>query len=392
MTINKSEHCRSHRPLASLALAAAIGSGGVYAGPTITYGDEGFVTLNYSVQIWAQGRGYTSSTDSGESTDIFLRRNRITLSGQYNDYVGFYAQLEAGNDSKGSQDNRSVYYRDAYLTFDWSDSMRFIVGRFKNTFSRENLEACLEPLTLDRAEVLSYSPFGGSRDTGLAMWGNLADGHLQYRVMAADGREGDEVVKDSPRLTGRVHWSFWDPEYDYGYRGTYLGTRKVLTIGAAYDYQADVAYSNYPSRQGANDYKAWTADVFVEYPSRAGTFTVSSAYFDYSVDGAINDNPDPSLPVNSELNGYYAKAGYLFPDKIGLGRLQMFVRYENLDYGVNSGYFDNTWMGAGFNYYVYGQQLKLTFEYARIDFDREDPANAALQDYDQTTLGLQLIF
>lgn len=392
MTNIKSEQRRIRHCLAPLALAVAAGSTGVQAGPTITYGDEGFLTLNYAVQIWAQGRDFTSSTDSGESTDIFLRRNRITLSGQYNDYVGFYAQLEAGNDSKGNQDNRSVYYRDAYLTFDWSDSMRFIVGRFKNTFTRENLEACLEPLTLDRAEVLGYTPFGGSRDTGLAMWGNLADGHLQYRLMASDGREGDEVVKDSPRLTGRVHWSLWDPEYDYGYRGTYLGTRKVLTIGAAYDYQADVAYSDYPNRQGDSDYDAWTADVFLEYPTSAGTFTASSAYMDYSVDDAINGNPDPSLPVNSELDGYYAKVGYLFPDKIGLGRLQLFARYENLDYGVSSGYYDNTWMSAGFNYYVYGQQLKVSFEYAMVDYDREDPTNAALQDYDQATLGLQLIF
>ncbi|MFO1298460.1 MAG: hypothetical protein U1F25_19665 [Rubrivivax sp.] len=42
--------------------------------------------------------------------------------------------------------------------------MRFIAGRFKNTFSRENLEACLEPLTMDRAEVLSYTPFAGTRE------------------------------------------------------------------------------------------------------------------------------------------------------------------------------------------------------------------------------------
>ncbi len=65
--------------------------------------------------------------------------------------------------------------RDAYVTLDYTDGLRFIVGRFKNTFTRENLEACLEPLTLDRSETLAYSPFGGTRDTGVALWGNLAD-------------------------------------------------------------------------------------------------------------------------------------------------------------------------------------------------------------------------
>ena len=128
-------HQMAFRGALALALAGACGT--TQAGPTFEYGDEGFVTLGYSVQMWAQARDFTSNNDSGSTTDFFLRRNRITLSGQYNDYIGFYAQLEAGSDSRAGQDNRSVYYRDAYLTLDWTDSMRFIVGRFKNTFSRE---------------------------------------------------------------------------------------------------------------------------------------------------------------------------------------------------------------------------------------------------------------
>lgn len=389
---SKTSDRRIHRRILPLAIAAAAAAGGAHAGPTISYGDEGFVTLNYAVQIWAQGRDYTSANDSGQTTDFFLRRNRITLSGQYNDYVGFYAQLEAGSDSRAGQDDRSVYYRDAYVTFDWTDSLRFIAGRFKNTFTRENLEACLEPLTLDRAETLSYTPFGGTRDTGVAMWGNLADGLFQYRLMASDGREADEVVKDSPRLTARAHVSLLEPEFDYGYRGTYLGTRKVFTIGAAYDYQADVAYADYTNRGDSRDYSAWTADAFLEYPTSAGTFTASAAAMDYSVDDAINADPDPLLPVTSELEGYYAKVGYLLPNKVGLGRLQFFARYEDLDYDIDNGYYDNTWTSVGANYYINGQQLKVTFEYATVDYDRQHPTIQSLRDYDQATLGLQLIF
>jgi hypothetical protein len=377
---------------AALALAVAGMGSATQAGPTFEYGDEGFVTLGYSVQMWAQARDFTSNNDSGSSTDFFLRRNRITLSGQYNDYIGFYAQLEAGSDSRAGQDNRSVYYRDAYLTLDWTDSMRFIIGRFKNTFSRENLEACLEPLTLDRAEVLAYTPFGGTRDTGAAMWGNLVDGQFQYRLMLSDGRESDEVAKDSPRLTARAHWSFWDPEFDYGYRGTYLGTRKVLTVGAAYDTQRDVTYADWGNRQDIRDYEAWTADVFMEYPTASGTVTASAAYMDYSTDDAIN-GPDPgTLPVTSELKGHYAKLGYLLPGKVGMGRLQFFLRHEDLDYGVSNGYYDNRWLSVGANYYIHGQQLKVTFEYATVDYDRQHPTIQSLRDYDQATLGLQLIF
>jgi hypothetical protein len=371
-----------------LPLAAA-------AGPTIQFGDQGSLTFTYALQGWLQQKGFTSETDSGSSTDSFLRRNRLTFSGQYNDFVGFYAQLEAGNDSKLGQDNKSVYYRDAYVTLDYRDDLRFIVGRFKNTFSRENLEACLEPLTMDRAEVLAYTPFGGSRDTGLAVWGNLMDAKIQYRLMIADGREGDVVAKKNPRLTARVHYSFWDPETNYGYLGTYLGTQKVLTIGAAYDKQKDVAYANYPLRSDIKDYKAWTVDAFMEYPTSSGVYTVSAATFKYDTGGAFNLSPDPALPVNSDLKGYYAKAGYMLPGKVGNGRLQFFGRHEKSDYGVKTGtadYYDQKWNSLGANYYLDGQKLKISFEYAKVSFDTEHPTNPSLQDYNQATLGFQFIF
>lgn len=346
--------------------------------------------MGYALQVWAQNRSYTALNHDGNSTDIFLRRNRITLSGQKNDQIGFYAQLEAGNDSKGANDERSVYYRDAYITLDYSDAARFIVGRFKNTFSRENLEACLEPLTLDRGDA-SYTPFGGTRDTGAVVWGNLADAAFQYRVMFADGREGDVVPAKNPRLTTRVHWSPLDPEYDYGYRGTYLGTRKVFTIGAAYDYQSSAAYSDFTLKSGVEDYKAWTVDGFLEYPHKSGTYTLSAAYFNYSLGNAINQDPDPRLPASTELEGFYAKAGYLLPEPVGPGRLQFFARHDASEYQLPGGILDRRINGLGANYYLDGQSLKLTLEYQGIDYANPVSGNPALEDNHQATLGFQFI-
>ncbi|MCL4184243.1 MAG: hypothetical protein KJ011_12440, partial [Burkholderiaceae bacterium] len=77
---------------AALPLSAA-------AGPTIQVGEQGSLTLTYALQGWMQHRSFSAENHSGSSTDAFLRRNRLTFSGQYNDYVGFYAQFEAGNDS-----------------------------------------------------------------------------------------------------------------------------------------------------------------------------------------------------------------------------------------------------------------------------------------------------
>ena len=380
---------------AACALVLAAHAGSAAAGPTIPFGKEGNLTFNYSFQGWAQDRGYSSPTDSGDATDFFLRRNRLTFSGQYNDLVGFYANVDAPGDSKYSQDDKSIFFRDAYITVDPRDEVRFIIGRGKNTFTRENLEACFDPLTMDRAETLAYTPWGGSRDTGLAVWGNLLDAKLQYRFMVADGREGAYVPKDSPRLTARVHYSFWDPESNYGYLGTYLGTAKVLTIGAAYDKQSSVAYGDWPLRRDIKDYKAWTVDAFMEYPARSGVYTVSAAAFKYDTGGAYNQSPDPALPVNSDLKGFYLKGGYMLPGKVGPGRLQFFARHESSDYGVKIGtaeYYDQKWNSVGANWYLDGQKLKVSLEYAKVKFDTPDPTTRSLRDYNQLTLGLQFIF
>lgn len=377
--------------LLAAGLSCAALPGLVQAGPTVQYGEEGYVTFSYALQMWMQQKDYSSANHSGSSFDTFLRRNRLTFMGQYNDQIGFYAQLEAGNDSKYGNDERSVYYRDAYVTLDFSDEMRFIAGRFKNTFSRENLEACLEPLTLDRS-VISYTPFGGSRDTGVAMWGNLADAKFQYRVMIADGREGDDLPKDTPRFTARAHYSVFDPEFDYGYLGTYLGTRRVLTIGAAYDYQADVAYANSTLRRDAKDYKGVTVDVFYEQPTASGTYTVSAAYFDYDTGDAINADPDANLPTTTQLEANYVKAGYLFPGKIGMGRLQLFARHDTAKYNVTGSFLDNKTTAVGANYYIDGQKVKVTLEHAMVKFDTEHATDHTRQNNSQTTLGLQVIF
>jgi hypothetical protein len=379
------------RPVAlAIGVAAFAGASNVHAGPTIDFGDESFLQINYALQLWGVNSSYTANNHDGSSTDVFLRRNRITFSGQYNDYVGFYAQLEAGGDSKAGKDDKSVYYRDAYVTLDYTDGARFIIGRFKNTFSRENLEACLEPLTLDRSEI-SYTPFAGTRDTGAVLWGNLADAAFQYRIMVADGREGQYVPIKSPRVTTRVHYSFLDPEYDYGYRGTYLGTRKIFTLGAAYDYQADAAYGDYTNREDIQDYSAWTVDAFFEYPFKHGTWTLSGAYFDYDLGDAIIKSPDPELPSNTQQDGMYVKAGYMFPNKIGMGRLQLFARHDGTEYNLVGGSLDRRVTTAGANYYLDGQRLKVTFEYRKNDYANPTVGVPSLEDNHQATLGFQFI-
>ncbi len=380
-------------PLAALVLAG-------FAGPAISgvtlHSGNSYLTIDYDLQAWYQSRGYTSSTTPGGLNNFFLRRNRIVLSGQYNNYVGFFVDTDAPVDGQQGFNDRSMTYADAYVTIDTNDAYQFIVGKFKIPFTRENLEDCFGALTMDRSLLLAYTPFAASRDTGVAMWGNFHNAMFQYRVMVSNGRQSNgqgNTPKSEPMVTGRITASLLDPEYGYGYESTYLGTMKVLTIGASYEYQQDVVWDNYAAQTDPKNYEAWTTDIFYEYPFHSGTYTASAAYMHYSTGNAINSaSPDPNLPLTTQLQGYYVKAGYMFPRKIGIGRLQFFLRHEKSQYNLLTGYGDQQWNSGGFNYYISGQQLKVTGEYAHVTFNTQDPLNAAMQNYNMETLGLQLLF
>ena len=212
--------------------------------------------------------------------------------------------------------------------------------------------------------------------------------------MIANGRNDSAVMpKHLPRVTARFDVSLLDPEYAYGYEGTYLGTKKVLTIGVAYDWQKDVAYADYKTRTDPVSYKAWTTDLFYEYPFSTGTYTFETAYIHYDTGNAINNpNHDPALPINTQLSGYYVKAAYLLPFRVGIGRLQFFVRHEQWNYHLTSGLYDARWNSGGVNYYIDGQNLKISAAFARVTYPHQDTTSPALQDYNQATLGVQMIF
>ena len=192
----------------------------------------------------------------------------------------------------------------------------------------------------------------------------------------------------------RGHVSLLDPEDDYGYKGTYLGKKKVLTFGGAYQFEPEVAYGDTVARNDAKDYQAWTVDAYLEYPLEGiGTFTASAAYEDVDLDDAYKgNNPDSgTININGQKNGWYAKAGYLLPNL----PLQFFGRYEKWTFASLNNIYDQDidWYGGGVNYYFRGQNLKLTAEVSKTDFDQEGTVGGVRsKDFTQVITQLQLIF
>jgi len=387
--------------LCAMVAALCLIAGSAIAGPVWTFGpnDEGLMKLDYKGQFYFTSRDTGSGADGTDRTNEFnFRRNRLALMGAYGQYFSLYVQTEYTEDNNitplnvtdGNVSNFQLL--DAVLRFKHSSAFNVWVGKFKYNLTRENLEACEDPLTLDRS-VLIRAPLAanGTRDKGIAVWGNLFNDIFQYRFDVMNGRnDSRSAPKSNLRYSARAHVSLLDPETGYGYKGTYLGEKKVLTIGAAYQMENDVAFADSINKTDAVDYRAWTVDLFFEYPIEdIGTFTLSAAYVDYDLDNAYQgSNPESGvIGLVGEKNGTYVKVGYMLPNL----PLQFFARGENWSFATLNGIINQEvdWYGGGINYYFRGQNLKLTMEYSMVDFDKEI---GSVKDFTTFTTALQVIF
>ncbi len=366
-----------------LAFAAALFAVNAHAFEPITFGQEGaFLKFDYQGQLYLQWRDTGSGPDGTKDTsDIYFRRNRLTFWAHGPGNYGGIVQLEyvgarnIDDLTVSDQPETSFSVLDAYFMYEPANEFRIYAGKQKIQFTRENLEDCFVPLTLDRS--LFIYTLDHSRDTGVVFWGNVPDVKGQYRFEISKGNDGGaNTPKSTFMFTGRAAVSLLTPEYAYGYKGTYLGKEKVLTIGAGAQYQPDAVFSDITAKTGAKNYKAWTADIFFEYPfPKAGAVTLSTAYLQEEFGGAYKGaNPDPvAVGIDGEKHGWYAKAAYLLPGKVGPGLVQPFVRYEDWNFAEINGVYAQKikWTGAGVNYLIHGESLRVTLQYSRTDFQKE---------------------
>ncbi len=401
-------------------MAVMLMAGSAFAFKPIDLGEGKYLKFFYDGQFGLTMRN-TGSGEQGEddTSDFNFRRNRIGFIGTYNDKLSFYFQTEYLDDKAVNPlgvkdsltDDEKFYVLDAQIRYAQNNAFNITLGKFKHNLTRENLEGCFTPLNFDRSLFVA-APFKTSRDYGVAVWGNLANDYIQYRLDVMEGREsggeGDEgayVPNSGFRYTGRLHFTMFDKEKGYGYQGTYLGEKKILTVGGAYQYEADIAYGDVTNRTDAVDYSAYSLDFFAEMPSAAGTFTLSGAYLNIDLDdldegadpdSALTDNVAASSfnGANGQREGYYVKAGYMLPMNIGPGKLQFFGRYDSFEYATLNGYTDNTvdFYAFGANYYLAGNDIKIVGQYSITDFDKEVGADTNKQDFDTFEMFLQVRF
>ena len=338
--------------------------------------------LGFALQGWADWT--QDPVTEGYSQSLFLRRVRFVTSGNFGKDVSFFFMTD--NPRLGSvpaAGTRSIstgfLVQDAYVEWRLAEDLLILdVGLFYLPLSRAALTGSTSNLSFDGATFClqqnSLTQSSAGRDVGVGLKGYLADGRLEYRTGVFSGQRL-AGSRNSPRFTARLQYDVFDKEKGYFYTGTNRGARRILAFGAWGDTQGD--------------FVAGGADAFADIPIGGDAVTAETDYFYYDggrqftqVVGGV------AVPLLPKEDSVYAQAGYYF----GAAAVQPFLRYEKLRFReerFRSG--DQRRYSGGANWYVAGQNLKVTAFYERIA-PRAAPAGARIRETSHVGVQLQFVY
>jgi hypothetical protein len=342
------------------------------------------------IGIWAQTWYQWVEDGKGDEdlNDFLIRRAYLYLKGDVTKYVSFFTHIASDKvgmdqitENSGLGLGSGVAWRDLWITLNLHEAFKIQMGRMYVPLTRNyGTTSTKAMLTMDlpflqggsRGGIFYASKVG--RDDSVTLWGNPFDGKLQYRLMISEGVEGDKNPEDNLRFAGRLSLSLLEPETGWFNMGTYLGKKKVLSLGLGFQSQDDLTLGGVEGE----DNQVWTADVFFDHPVGAGAVTFEAAYIDIQDCTETQPQAYTDLAAGDDAETWYVNAGYLFPGTLGIGQVQPYIRYETVD--VDKKNATDFWSG-GVNYYMKGHNCKITADYMHVA-----PDNDAKQDRDIFTV------
>jgi len=366
--------------LGTVATACALMSLGASADGTITFGQDQSLSVGFGMR-----GSYTSASDGApdgtdRSSDFHLDSARLYLNGALNRNVRGMINTE--------WDGNEIRILDAVGEFSVTPELNIWAGRLLSPSDRANMAGPYYSLGGGYwADVASRYGYNGGifrgRDDGVVAWGDVLDGKLGYSIGAFQGRtfgigsltedeaRADDIkASDHVMVAGRLQYDFWDAEPGYYGTGNYLGAKDILSLGVAARYQQQGVLT----LTGIGDYSSYNVDFLMEkrLPG-AGAVSVEAAYYKYDTGSVIKSEQGKAMS---------AGLGYIFGQKLGVGQLQPFVRYQKFDADTA---IDTKQADVGVNYIISGYSEQISAVYSKTTV-----TNAA--DSNQFVVAMQLQF
>jgi len=277
--------------------------------------------------------------------------------------VEFNTELTNGNSSGSRDSDQAIRVLDAIAQFSLPAGFTMWAGRFLPPSDRFNLDGPYFLNAYNFPVVQAYPALENGRDNGVAIMKEYGGGRFKWSYGMFEGRTSDTNGGSNPDLGDnalhafRATYNFWDPEPGYYTTSSYYGAKDVLAVAFVYHREDDGAGTS----TTVGDFTGWNVDALMEKKlSNGGVVNLEGAYFDYDTD----DKEDSSL---TQGTAYLALASYLLPDRIGVGKLQPYVRYQHFSRdGINrSGARGNRSVTeGGVNYIISGANAKICAFYS----------------------------
>lgn len=361
------------------------------------------------ISIGAGARGsFTAMEDNAPNgdwgTDFNADSARIYVNGQIHQYIKFELNTECV--FCGGPGER-YHLLDAIAKFELNPYFNVWAGRLLVPAERQELNGPYYSTTYDAYKTpFETSDFSGSfgsggagvygRDHGVNVWGAAGPGGaLQYVFGVFNGLESSAGFgpnqDDNLLYAGRVAYNFLSVEKNPGYytSGTYYGTGgDIFTVAIAFQYQEDGA----GSFLNPGDYRNISADVIFEkvLPGK-GVVTFNGEYKNYDSDYDVLAFADADCFCQFSGDSFSVVGLYMFPQMIGIGRIQPYVRYSAI-YPDDSA--DRDEIEGGVNYIIDGHNARISLFYQHGDIASKGLTNfapgASGADLDAIKLAFQL--
>jgi hypothetical protein len=267
------------------------------------------VNVKFGMLLQTQADWTQDAASGGYQQNLFIRRVRFLVGGQVAPKVTFFFETDYPNLGKTVSGTKSIStgftVQDAYL--EWKVTDASVVGR----------------------------------DTGFMAKGYLAKNRLEYRVGAFQGAR-DALSRNAFRWSGHLQYSFLDTETSYFTTGTYLGKKKVFTVGGGYDVQSD--------------YKAFAGDAYFDRPlGPAGALTLQGDLIHYDGGRTFADLP--------KQNDYLVEGGYFLTK----AKVMPWLKVEGQRFASPNSSRSQDRLQAGLSYFHQGHNVNIKAGYGRIN-------------------------